>query len=158
MKANSGPDEDKNQSDLNINVAGVAGFKRVSVHNLSAEIAPLIILPVFQRTFVSTHTIGLLLRYCLNLPDEGGLGFRRVQWTASPDNPRSIRSAERMGLQKEGTMRWSAVLQKGGEGRPMEKGSKRGELPGWDTVMLAICWDDWEYRGKNHVDKLIERV
>ncbi|KIJ62893.1 hypothetical protein HYDPIDRAFT_62566, partial [Hydnomerulius pinastri MD-312] len=82
------------------------------------EIGVLCILPAFQRTHVASHAVGILLKYAFALPrvtpsgeTEGhGLGARRVHWYAHPDNEPSLRLAARMGLQREGTLRWSWVL------------------------------------------------
>ncbi|KAF7374926.1 N-acetyltransferase domain-containing protein [Mycena sanguinolenta] len=137
-------------------VAGMIGLLHTSSSNLSTEIGPVICFPEFQRTFVNTNAIGILLRYCLNRPEEGGLGFRRVQWTANPANAASVKTAERMGLKLEGIMRWTWVLPKGKEGK--EAGAGRGEGVGRDTVMLGVCWDDWENGVREHVAKQIDRA
>ncbi|KAJ6513297.1 acyl-CoA N-acyltransferase [Mycena sanguinolenta] len=136
-------------------LAGVIGLLHTSSSNLTTEIGPVICFPAFQRTFVNTNAIGILLRYCLNLPEEGGLGFRRVQWTANPDNVASVKTAQRMGLKLEGIMRWTWVLPEGKEGK--EAGAGRGGL-GRDTAMLGVCWDDWENGVKEHVAKQIDRA
>ncbi|KAJ7475846.1 acyl-CoA N-acyltransferase [Mycena latifolia] len=135
--------------------AGVIGLIHTSSQNLSTEIGPVICFPEFQRTFVSSNAIGILMRYCLDLPKDGGLGFRRVQWTANPVNAASVRAAERMGMKREGTSRWTWVLPEGKEGK--KAGEGRGEGAGRDTVLLAICWDDWENGGREHVEQVIER-
>ncbi|KAF7345350.1 N-acetyltransferase domain-containing protein [Mycena venus] len=135
--------------------AGVIGLCNTSPHNLVTEIGPVICFPEFQRTFVNTNAIGILLRYCLNLPEEGGLGLRRVQWSTHPANTASVGAAERMGMTREGTMRWRWVLAKGKEGKEVAPG--RGEGPGRDSVMLAACWDDWENGGRELVEKQINR-
>ena len=75
-----------------------------SMMNLSVEIG-YVILPAFQRTFVTTNAIGTLLKICLDVPSEGGIGFRRVVWTA--DNDASLKTAERMGFKYEGWMWWT---------------------------------------------------
>jgi RimJ/RimL family protein N-acetyltransferase len=145
------------EQDLVQSLAGIVGLYRCSPQNLSTEIGPVIILPAFQRTFVSSNAIGIVLRYCLDLPtgSNPGLGFRRVQWTANPNNAASIRAAERMGMRLEGTMRWTWVMGEGKEGKEVVG---RGEGPGRDSVILAVCWDDWEGGVREHVGRLIERV
>ncbi|KAJ7773269.1 acyl-CoA N-acyltransferase [Mycena metata] len=135
--------------------AGIIGLCNTSPQNLTTEIGGVVCFPEFQRTFVNTNAIGILLRYCLNLPKEGGLGFRRVQWAASPVNTASVRAAERMGMKVEGTLRWLWVLPEGKEGK--KPGAGRGEGLGRDSVMLATYWDDWENGGREHVDKLMDR-
>ncbi|KAJ7035050.1 acyl-CoA N-acyltransferase [Mycena alexandri] len=135
--------------------AGIIGLCNTSAQNLTTEIGGVICFPEFQRTFVNTNAVGILLRYCLNLPEEGGLGFRRVQWAASPFNTSSIRAAERMGMKIEGTLRWLWVLPEGKEGK--KPGAGRGEGHGRDSVMLATYWDDWENGGREHVEKIMVR-
>lgn len=135
--------------------AGVIGLVHTSSQNMSTEIGCVICFPEFQRTFVNTNAVGILMRYCLNLPEEGGLGFRRVQWTANPANTASIRAAERMGMKVEGTLRWYWVLPEGKEGKKV--GAGRGEAVGRDSVLLATYWDDWENGGREHVETIMDR-
>ncbi|KAF7312271.1 N-acetyltransferase domain-containing protein [Mycena indigotica] len=135
--------------------AGIIGLLHTSFANLSTEIGPVVIFPDFQRTFVASNAIGLVMRYCLNLPSDGGLGFRRVQWTANEENTASLRAAERMGMKVEGVMRWNWVLPPGREGKQVSNG--RGAGLGRHSVLLAVCWDDWENGGKELVDKIVER-
>ena len=74
--------------------------------------------------------------------------MRRVVWTASTANPNSVSAAKRMGFQQEGIMRWDRVLPvhraKGGNGKPVRQGDPKENLTGRDTVVLSVCWDDWE--------------
>ncbi|KAJ7284984.1 hypothetical protein C8J57DRAFT_1051697 [Mycena rebaudengoi] len=114
-----------------------------------------VVFPEFQRTFVNSNAVGILLRYCLDLPKDGGLGLRRVQWAANPPNGASIRAAERMGMKREGTMRWTWVLPAGKEGK--QAGEGRGVGVGRDSVLFAVCWDDWESGTREHVQKIIDR-
>ena len=137
-------------------LAGVVGFVHASAANLAVEIGPIIILPKFQRTFVTSNAIGALLKFCLDLPSDGGLGFRRVCWTAHPGNLPSVKVAERMGMKLEGRLRWTWALAPDKVGERCSKG--RGEALGRDSLMLAICWDDWENGGKEHVERLIDRI
>ncbi|KAJ7170683.1 acyl-CoA N-acyltransferase [Mycena crocata] len=137
-------------------LAGVIALVHTSAQNLSTEIACVICFPAFQRTYVNSNAVGILLRYCLDLPENGGLGFRRVQWTANPANTASIKAAERMGMKMEGTLRWTWVLPAGKEGQ--EAGKGRGDGVGRDSVLLATCWDDWENGGREHVAKILERT
>ncbi|CAE6426205.1 unnamed protein product [Rhizoctonia solani] len=88
-----------------VQLAGTIGYLRASPETASIEIGYVIVLPPYQRTFVSTHAIGLLLNYALQKPGDGGLGLRRVQWMAHADNAASVRAAERMGLKMEGVLR-----------------------------------------------------
>lgn len=86
-------------------LAGMIGWLRGPPQNLSLEVGPVIILPEFQRTFVSANVIGILLKYVLDLPSQGGLGYRRVVWQTNPLNEASIRAAEQMGFVKKGVLR-----------------------------------------------------
>lgn len=148
---------DPTGQDLGGSIAGIIGLIHSSKINLSTEIGPVVILPSFQRTYVSTNAIGLVMRYCFDLPNAGGLGFRRVQWTANPANQASVKVAEKMGFVYEGTMRWMWVLSEGKEGKKIREGDPMAGL-GRDSVLLAVCWDDWEERVKERVAKLMEKV
>jgi len=145
---------DKTKGDDAQGFAGVVGLLHTSSQNLCTEIGPVICFPEFQRTFVTSNAVAILLRYCLNLPAHGGLGFRRVQWTAHPDNIASIKTAERMGLKREGVLRWTWVLPQGMDGMPVPP--ERGQGAGRDSVLLAAYWDDWENGGREHVDKIVD--
>ncbi|KAF9468090.1 acyl-CoA N-acyltransferase [Collybia nuda] len=148
--------KEKENGDIGHSLAGMIGVLNCSSKNLAVEIGPVIILKAFQRTFVASNAIGLILRHWLSIPSEGGLGFRRICWTANPYNEASIRTAERMGLKKEGVLRWTWCLPENGVGK--EAGEGRGERRGRDSVLLSICWDDWENGGREHVEKVIARV
>ncbi|KAK5651352.1 hypothetical protein OQA88_12585 [Cercophora sp. LCS_1] len=115
----------------------------------------------FQRTFVGTHANALLLHHCLDSPENGGLGLRRVQWQANASNEASVNAAKRLGFRLEGVMRWQQVLPVG------KKGDQAQGLPSvsWDgkewgagrhTAVLSLCWDDWCHGGREHVDALVE--
>ena len=84
--------------------AGIVGLYYTSSANLFTEIAFLVVFPPFQRTHVARNTVGILLRFCLELPSASppGLGLRRVQWRAHEKNAPSIALAERMGFTNEG--------------------------------------------------------
>ncbi|KAF8705572.1 acyl-CoA N-acyltransferase, partial [Rhizoctonia solani] len=138
-------------------LAGTIGYLRASPETASVEIGYVIVLPSYQRTFVSTHAIGLLLDYALQKPGDGGLGLRRVQWMAHVDNKPSVRAAERMGFKMEGVLRWDRTV-------PADKanGLKPREddviqLKGRHSAILSMCWDDWEGGGREHVHKMMAR-
>ncbi|KAG6845001.1 hypothetical protein H0H87_001773 [Tephrocybe sp. NHM501043] len=141
--------------ELKARLAGIIGLLKCIPGNRAVEIGPVIILPAFQRSFVSSNAIGVLLKYLLDVPSEGGVGFRRVAWTANPLNQASVRAAERVGFRQEGTLRWTWCLPSGIKGGMA--GEERGNALGRDSVMLALCWDDWENGGKEHVKNLIQR-
>ncbi|KAJ4469850.1 acyl-CoA N-acyltransferase [Lentinula lateritia] len=139
-------------------VAGMAGYVNTETENLCTEIF-IFVLPQFRHTHVASHAVGLLLRYALNLPNEGGLGLRRVEWSANVTNPASIRLAIKMGMKVEGVRVWTAVLPmnktEAGNGRALRKGDPRAEFPGRDSTLLALCWDDWDKEGKEKVEKIL---
>jgi hypothetical protein len=128
-------------------------------------IGPVIILPSAQRSHVTTHAVGLLLQYALNLPSDPmlpGLGLRRVEWAAESGNIRSIATAKRLGFQMEGTLRWQWILPdtvQENVGQKFERkmvddekgGDPAKDVPvgkGRHEVYLSICWDDWERGGR----------
>ncbi|KAK0496417.1 hypothetical protein EDD18DRAFT_1353164 [Armillaria luteobubalina] len=114
---------------------------------------------VGNRTHVTSNAIGILLKYALDLDS---LGLRRVTWQASTANAASIKAAERMGFRKEGVLRWRKVWpeskSRGANGTPVRKGDPREDALGRDTVVLSICWDDWEGGVRAHVEKTMVRT
>jgi len=148
-------------------MAGVIGLINASAENLSAEIAWLLVFPAFQRTYITSNAVGIMLRYALELPSPDpvhggrgrGLGFRRVQWTAHTANKPSRVVAARMGLKEEGVLRWTWVLYEGAEGNgiPLRDGDPLSPRPGRHSVLLSLCADDWEDGGREHVQRLIDR-
>jgi RimJ/RimL family protein N-acetyltransferase len=150
-------------------LAGVIGLLHTSATNLSAEIAWVLVFPAFQRTYVTTNAVGLLLRYCLELPNAApqqpererpvGLGFRRVQWTTHLGNRASRMTAQRMGFKEEGVLRWTWVLPEGmeGNGIAVRDGDPESARPGRHSVVLSLCGDDWESGGREHVERLMDR-
>ncbi|EWC47536.1 hypothetical protein DRE_00504 [Drechslerella stenobrocha 248] len=144
-------------------LVGLIAYINTSPINLCTEIAFVITLPPFQRTHVTSNSVGLLLNFALNPPGEGGLGFRRVQWMTSSVNHKSIGTAEKMGFTKEGIIRWDR-LYVGGKQKDKQSNGKdlrvegrathmNEEDLGRDSVMLSMCWDDWFLEGKkNHVN------
>ncbi|KAI6030231.1 acyl-CoA N-acyltransferase [Pisolithus marmoratus] len=135
--------------------AGVIGYLNTDITNLKTEIGFIKILPPFQRTHVTTNAVGLLMQYALNQPSHlraPGLGLRKVQWQTNALNLKSIRVAERMGFTKEGTLRWDRALSadrgKVGNGAQLREGDPEPGKVGRHTIILAICWDDWENGGR----------
>ncbi|KAJ7591533.1 acyl-CoA N-acyltransferase [Mycena floridula] len=144
-------------------LAGLIGCLYGSANDLSVELGPVIVFPAFQKTFVASNAVGILLHYALDLPVDGGLGLRRVQWFANVMNTSSVRAAERMGFQREGIIRWARVLtpQKsiGTNGKAIREGDPRGsDHSGRDSIVLSLCWDDWESQGRALTDAAIERL
>ncbi|KAF8512984.1 acyl-CoA N-acyltransferase [Gautieria morchelliformis] len=162
-------------------LAGIIGYLNTNPQHATTELGYVIILPRFHGTYVARHAIGLLLRYALDLPAFsgiperhrvsriGGLGLRRVQYHANASNTRSVRVAERVGFVQEGVIRWHRVLgveKEGKQGRVGEEARRHGagegvELrgsgwgPGRDSVLLAVCWDDWEGGVREHLDRVM---
>ncbi|KAK6339765.1 hypothetical protein TWF718_009159 [Orbilia javanica] len=143
-------------------LAGIIALCNTSSVMQTTEIAFVFTLAPFQNTHVTTNAVGLLLGFALNPPEDGGLGLRRVQWTTSSVNEKSIVTAEKMGFTREGVMRWAMVYPGGktkgkpGNGKSLE--SPQGHLNqddlGRDSVVLSMCWDDWLIKGKKD---LVER-
>jgi len=158
---------DKTKRNINLNgddtevFAGLIGYTNSSPANLATEIGVVFILPPFQRTHIASNATGLLLEYALNLPSESpsGLGLRRIVWQASVSNTASVRHAERMGFKSEGVFRWNIALPPWKtEGRIPREGDPRRDWVGWDTTLLALCWDDWEDGGREKVSRVMQRV
>ncbi|KAI0294621.1 acyl-CoA N-acyltransferase [Multifurca ochricompacta] len=143
-------------------LAGVIGLVYASPTNLSVEIAWVLVFPKFQRTYVTTNAVGIILQYCLELPTASprpGLGLRRAQWMTHSLNKPSHDAAKRMGLKDEGILRWMFVLPEGKEGHgiPIREGDPQQSHPGRHSLVLSFCADDWENGGREHVQKLIDR-
>ncbi|KAG7440101.1 uncharacterized protein BT62DRAFT_938298 [Guyanagaster necrorhizus] len=144
--------------------AGVIGYLNSSAEDLVAEIGFVIIAPTFHKTHVTSNAVGLLMKYALDVPGEGGLGLRRVVWQANAANTASVRTAKRMGFQQEGILRWHRAWRtskaRGGNGISVRKGDpKEDGFPlGRDTAILSICWDDWEGGVRAHVEATMART
>lgn len=153
---------DPGHPELGGSIAGVLGLYFSSATQLYTEIAYVAILPAFQRTHVASNAVGILLKYCLQLPTANppGLGLRRVQWCAHSKNIPSGRLAERMGFKREGIIRWHYVLSEplARDGMKPREGDQWPERYGRDTQQLSLCWDDWENGGRDIVQREIDRV
>lgn len=130
-------------------IAGIVGWVHAVPNQLSLELGPVIILPEFQGTFISRNALGLLLKYVLDLPSDGGLGYLRVAWCALLDNGKSLGVAEKMGFKREGTRRWAADDEGAEATKNLEgQGSER-----YDIVILSVLWADWSRGTREHVLK-----
>lgn len=146
-------------------LAGALGYINSSPANLCIEIGTLVVLPPFQRTHVAPNAVGLLLHYALNLPSHpalAGLGLRRVVWLTNCANTPSIWPAERLGFQKEGVVRWEKVLPEGkgaevSNGKSLRDGDPRAQCLGRNSVLLSLCWDDWEGGARDKVEAAMAR-
>ncbi|KIK93435.1 hypothetical protein PAXRUDRAFT_828997 [Paxillus rubicundulus Ve08.2h10] len=142
-------------------LAGMFGLIGTDTTNLVTEIGPAIVLPAFQRTHVSSHAVGSLLKYVLDLAPSG-VGFRRVKWGAAPHNIPSNNLARRMGFKFGGILRWRYVLptvegyQKWG--KEARAGDAGNGLLGRDGNEWVLCWDDWEEGGRELVERALARV
>jgi RimJ/RimL family protein N-acetyltransferase len=157
-------------------LAGFANYYLASRRTLSVEIGHVIIFKPFRRTHVLTHALSLLLTYAFTLPSpqpssllpsdlgtnivRGGLGLRRVQYTAVQPNSASVNAALRMGFQMEGTLRsWEFPSWK--HASCWTRGRPEGELEVADVVkgegedrvergcgvqmtFLGMSWEEWE--------------
>jgi RimJ/RimL family protein N-acetyltransferase len=90
------------------------------------------------------------------------LGLRRIVWQANYLNQGSVRLAQRMGFLTEGILRWDRVLPLGkpadtGNGKPEREGDPRAGCMGRDTIILGLCWDDWENGGREKVESEMAR-
>ncbi|TFK28127.1 acyl-CoA N-acyltransferase [Coprinopsis marcescibilis] len=136
-------------------MAGMIGYMNSDTHRKSIEIGPVIVFPSWKRTFVSSHAIGLLMNYAMNLPEEGGLGLRKLVWTFLSGNEASLKAAQRMGFKVEGTLRWFWEMPEEVDGEPVD--GQRGVGKGKHEVSLSVCWDDWEKEVKELVHKQMNR-
>ncbi|KAK7015203.1 hypothetical protein VNI00_019153 [Paramarasmius palmivorus] len=138
--------------------AGFVLLCNCSPEHLLAEIG-IVTFKAFQRTHVSSHAVGLLMRYALDLPDQGGLGLRRIQWQTNELNEASVGLALKMGFVKEGVLRWCQVLDPiksvAMERHRERKGDPREGCPGGDVVVLATYWDVWEDGLREKVERML---
>ncbi|KAK0243682.1 acyl-CoA N-acyltransferase [Armillaria nabsnona] len=144
---------DKSKSDHAY--AGIITYINSSAEDLVTEIGFVMILPAFQRTHVTSNAVGILMNYALNLPADGGLGLRRVVWTASASNAPSVGAAKRMGFQMEVVMRWARVWP---EVKIRGSGGGSEFAYGRNVAVLSVCWDDWEAGTKEQVNAVMART
>ena len=156
------PDSEEEGPTFESPLAGLIGLTQSSPINLVTELGPVIILPAFQRTHVTSNATGLLLEYALNLSSESppGLALRRVAWKLNSLNKASVRVAERMGFKFEGVLRWERVVspEKEEMGRRSREGDPRRDWLGIDATLFALCWDSWEDGGREKVNLVMQRV
>ncbi|KAH8756402.1 acyl-CoA N-acyltransferase [Diaporthe sp. PMI_573] len=143
-------------------LAGMVSYIRTSKPNLSSEIGAIVVLPKYQRTHVTSNTVGLLMQYGFAPPGEGGLGLRRIQWHCSTANAASAKVAERMGFEKVGVIPYHMKYPLGkkygklGNGKPLPPGSHPDDV--WrDAFYYSLSWDVWEDEARDKVEKAISR-
>jgi RimJ/RimL family protein N-acetyltransferase len=151
---------DKSKGDLEM--AGLFGYINTSEKNMATEIGPAMVFKKFRRTHVASNATGLLLHYALDLPKDGGLGLRRVAWATSERNEASMRLAQKVGFQKEGLMRWTMTVppekMAASNGKKGRDGDPRADLGSRNTVILSVCWDDWENGGRELCSNVMNRL
>ena len=144
-----------------VNIAYTCGKTFWDLLGQSSLTSFVVVFPAFQRTHVATNAVGVLLRWCLDLPTTSppGLGLRRVQWCTHSKNLASARLAERMGFRREAQIRWQWVLpeERAYDSERARKEDKWPERYGRHTVMLSTCWDDWENGVKEIMEKQVDR-
>jgi RimJ/RimL family protein N-acetyltransferase len=153
-------------------LAGLVSLVNALPPRLSITIAWVIVFPERQRTYVASNAIGLLLRYCLDLPAGAaatgghpererpvGLGLRRVQWVSHTANVASHVIARRMGFKEEAVLRWTYVVPEGveGNGIPVRDADPMWPMRGRHSLLFAMCAEDWESGGREHVRRMIDR-
>ncbi|KIY64028.1 acyl-CoA N-acyltransferase [Cylindrobasidium torrendii FP15055 ss-10] len=141
--------------------AGMSSYMNASAANLSVEIGFIVIRPEFRRSHVTTNMVGLLAKYALDTPEQGGLGVRRLEWKCSAENGPSQSVAKRMGYTYEATLRWAAAVPQskaiGSNGKQIRKGDPLPEKLSRDTVILSISWEDWENGVREKVAEQVGR-
>lgn len=111
---------------------------------------------------MATNAVGLALQLAFKSAEKGGLGLRRIHWSASTMNLASSRLAQRMGFEKVGVIPWHMRFVKGkihgkvGNGREVPPGGDPEDL--WrDTLSLTLGWDRWGNGAREMVAKAMER-
>jgi len=135
--------------------AGIIGLQNASLINATIEIGFIAVLPAFQRTFVTTNAVGLLLMYTLDHPPDG-LGLRRCQWQGHADNEPSKRVAVRMRFTYEGIQRFQRVMPMNKVGNGYDTSGMpdlmgRNWGPSRDSAVFAHYCDEWPEERSNVV-------
>ncbi|WVQ86084.1 hypothetical protein IAT38_008252 [Cryptococcus sp. DSM 104549] len=140
--------------------AGTCALIDAEPSQLTVEIGCMIILEPFQRTHVNTHTTGLLMHRILDLPADGGLGFRRAMWGCSLLNVKSSTAAQRLGFKHEAVLRCRRIAATGKTAgtRPGRKGDPHENNWSGDSWWSSVIWTDWEEGVREHIDKLMART
>lgn len=138
-------------------MAGLIGLVKSDAPNLTTEIGFVVTFPEFQRTYVTTNAVCILLRYALELPSRfpGALGLRRVEWRANSRNEPSKKAAKRIGFKDEGVLRWHIVLPEAKEGDAPREGDPKAQNLKRDTALFSACCDDWESGLREKVQEMI---
>lgn len=138
-------------------IAGLIGLQDTSSGLLSTMLSSLTTLPWARGTHVTTHAVGLLLKYVLEPPSRGGIGLRRVYYRALPENFASLAVARRFYFRDEGLIRWARIVREGKEGLKPREGDPMPNKNSRHAFQLSLCCDDWEERAKERTDELMSR-
>jgi RimJ/RimL family protein N-acetyltransferase len=128
--------------------AGVVNYWLANLRTLSVELGSVMTTLAYRRTHVTTHAAGLLIAYALTPPSvkstllagEGGLGLRRIQWTAYPYNEASIRCALRLGFSAEGVLR--NAYEKPSDPRKGKHDEGNADLERGRELPMEPCYDE----------------
>lgn len=140
--------------------AGVLGLISNNPSTMMAEPGWILIMPKFQRTHVLTHTAGLMMHRILDPVSEGGMGYRRCQWTTTTLNEKSQAAAKRLGYKHDGVLRGFKILPPGKEAcREGRQDSERSDWGVRDDWYASVMWYEWEGEGgvREHIDTLMAR-
>lgn len=153
---------DRSPEDPEGELAGMVGYINTSRVHLSSEIGAIVVLPRYQRSHVTSNTVGLMLQYAFTAAEEGGMGLQRVQWHCSTANAASAKVAERMGFEKVGRIPYHMKFPLGkrhgklGNGKPLPPGSHPDDV--WrDSFYYSLSWDVWEDEAREKVEKAMSR-
>lgn len=153
---------DRSPEDPEGELAGMVAYIYTSKAHLSSEVGAIVVLPRFQKSHVTSNTVGLMLQYAFAPAEDGGLGLQRVQWHCSTANAASARVAERMGFEKVGVIPYHMKFPLGkrhgklGNGKPLPPGSHPDDV--WrDTFYYSLSWDLWEDEAREKVEKAMSR-
>lgn len=153
---------DRSPEDPEGELAGMVAYIYTSKAHLSSEIGAIVVLPQYQRSHVTSNTVGLMLQYAFTSPEDGGMGLQRIQWHCSTANAASAKVAERMGFEKVGKIPYHMKFPLGkrhgklGNGKPLPPGSHPDDV--WrDTFYYSLSWDVWEDEAREKVEKAMSR-
>lgn len=140
-------------------MAGILGLIKSDAPNLTTEIGSVVVFPEFQRTYVTTNAVCILLQYALEVPSRfpGALALRRVEWRANSRNEPSVKAAKRIGFKAEGVLRWHVALPEGKEGDAPREGDPKAKNLNRHTALFSACCDDWESGLREKVEEEIAR-
>ncbi|KAF8317668.1 acyl-CoA N-acyltransferase [Clavulina sp. PMI_390] len=134
------------ESSSGYRIAGTIGFLWANPARFSIEIGHLMTLPSSQGTHVTRNAVGLLLLVFSGATPLPGLRLRRVEYRSDPDNVASVKVAQRFGFKVDGEMRWTRPVpsHKSDQHRSGDSAEVAGGL---NTILLSICFDDWDREG-----------